>query len=129
MAARRVGPQHWMNVQPRRSPFTRAASVLVLLLHLGVAGVAQLVETRADASPVTAGAHLTAAGEDECHPAHDHVECQLCRTLRAGALPVDAARHMASGAPLVAEAAGAPLHAYARASARTLRSPRAPPSV
>ena len=108
----------------------RVASLLLLLLHVAVAGLLPLADARAEATSVraTATAHVEAPDWNRCPAVHDDLACQLCPLLRlagqAGARVALPPVARAVAAPAVARVA----HALSDDSASPDRA-RAPPAA
>ena len=117
----------YLSIVPRAS---RLASIVLLLLHVAVAGLLPLADARAEATSAlaTATAHVEAQDGNRCPAVHDELTCQLCPLLR---LAGQASARVAL--PPVARAVGGPAlariaHAASSASAAPDRA-RAPPAA
>jgi hypothetical protein len=82
---------------PERSALWRVGVLLCLALQLGAAVLVPLAdsfqETGRDLRP-----HVEALGTDDCPIPHDHLACQLCRTIRTGTGPLPSACPALAGA-------------------------------
>lgn len=77
-------PVSILQIRPRRAGFRLAAGLLAAL-HLLVPGVAGAVDLLEEAHAATAQVHLEEPGSDDCATQHDHLFCQVVRTLTQGA--------------------------------------------
>lgn len=130
---RKFRPRHTLQRAERRLVpipcLRRLRPLCVLLLHACVVGLAPIADARPQGGGPTAGNHIEPADAPSCPPAHDHLQCQLCRqmgprlaasvgveylTLALLFRTVDAPP---DGSPLEASRVGAPL------------GPRAPPAA
>lgn len=59
----------------------RTFALLVLLLHLLVAGGAPLAESRIERVSFEPWPHVEAQQDVPCGPSHDDLDCQICRVL------------------------------------------------
>lgn len=65
----------------------RRGAVLVLaLLQLAAAGLVPVADAGLRDYRVEGKLHVEASGSEDCSPPHDHLFCQLCRTLLLAAV-------------------------------------------
>lgn len=63
----------------------RRWAIVVLFLQALLWMAGPTIEARAEAASAGATAHVEDIGSKRCPPIHSHLDCQICRTLRAGA--------------------------------------------
>lgn len=116
-------------VSPR--DLARRGAVLVLaLLQLAAAGLVPAADAGLGSVGVEGALHIEASGSEDCGAPHDHLFCQLCRTLALTALLGPAQPAPSLGLPPLHEVAGRSGEAMASPALRHRSSgPRAPPSA
>jgi hypothetical protein len=65
-----------------RTQLRRIVFSAYLVIGAALAVVMPIAEARAEAASVAAGSHVEEPGDRACPAAHDHVSCNVCRTLR-----------------------------------------------
>lgn len=61
----------------------RLSSLLLLLLHVIVAGLAPLADALIERDALDSTVHVESESSPSCPIGHDHLECQLCRHVGA----------------------------------------------
>jgi hypothetical protein len=111
----------------RRVLLIRTCAAGFALAHLLLATLGPLADARLEAAERDAVAHVEEQRSEPCTPGHDHLFCQVCRSITLPAGPAPAV-WCAPGDPPVTTAATrqtpgiTPLHSLTRA-----HGPRAPP--
>jgi hypothetical protein len=105
----------------------RLPSLLLLLLHLVVAGLAPLADALIERDALDSTVHVESESSPSCPIGHDHLECQLCRHVGT-ALDMPSSVSIAQHCLVVIEpeSAGAWIHSFPAGGYLPL-GPRAPP--
>lgn len=83
---------------PRRPSLRFAAGVLAVL-HLLVPGVAGAVDLLEESHAAAVEVHLEETGSDDCRGGHDHLFCQVVRSLTQGAATSPGGTFIAAAPP------------------------------
>jgi len=108
----------------------RIAVVAFATFQVGFSATVPIADALLEAASFALPLHVESAGEDPCAPGHDHLFCQLCRTLTLVVAPPTAGSRYAA---LPSAALAAPRgvdHDLVSCLDRTgPLGPRAPPSA
>lgn len=109
----------------------RRGAVLVLaLLQLAAAGLVPVADAGLGPIGVEGTLHVEASGSEDCSAPHDHIFCQLCRTLVLTAVLGPAQPAPSLTLPSLHAAAGGNGEGVASPALRLRSSgPRAPPTA
>jgi hypothetical protein len=113
-----------MTPRPRR---LRLATSALALFHLLVAGLSPWADARLEASEAEVVTHIEAERSRACAAGHDHVFCQVCRTVSLGAGPAPAQAVTPLGTPAVGATFLFAHDAIPLRHLVALHGPRAPP--
>jgi hypothetical protein len=79
-----------------RSKKLRVGVLLLAAFHLGVATAVPIADALLELASVGVRTHVESARESACGDGHEHVFCQLCRTVGLAVLPRVTARGCAT---------------------------------
>ena len=74
-----------MKARSTRQGLGRCAAVLLALLHLGASTAFVVADAVLDSEKASAPLHVESQGSEECAAHHDHLFCQVVRSLQAAA--------------------------------------------
>jgi hypothetical protein len=111
----------------RRVSLIRTSAAGFALAHLLLAALGPLADARLVAAERDAVAHVEEQRSEPCTPGHDHLFCQICRSITLPAGPLPAVWGTPGDRPVTTAATSrtlaiTPLHSLIRA-----HGPRAPP--
>jgi hypothetical protein len=66
--------------------------LLLAAFHVGVAATVPIADAMLELASTGEPTHIESAREVSCGDGHEHVFCQLCRTVGLGAVPRESAR-------------------------------------
>ncbi len=107
----------------------RSAAALLALVQFGVSTAVVVADASLDGEQVGQTAHVESLGNEECATHHDHLFCQVVRSLAAATRGHGAPTLQADGAFVSLEALPAEHDVRAVATFSGASGPRAPPLV
>jgi hypothetical protein len=115
-------------MKPASASF-RAFAFALLTLHLLVAGGGPVVDARLEATEREDVAHVEAERATPCTSGHDHLFCQVCRTISLDGGPGTVFARLSLAAPVTASTAHAQAEAPHLRDFVSSHGPRAPPHL
>lgn len=119
-----------MNLRSSRHSFWRRTAIgLLAVFQLGAAIAVPAVDAVLEAQEIGASAHFETQGSDHgCHTGHDHLICQLVRSMGQATLSPSVRSVPAVRPKLKASFVGTPTQFDATDRVHSSQGPRAPPA-